>query len=69
MQEPGWESLLGGGIAGIVLGSLYMLIQCCKNRESRCSSICFDMELRNARQLQEIHRTLTTVRADRPPEV
>ena len=68
MEQPAWESLLGGGVAGIVLGSVYMLIQCCKNRESRCSSICFDMELRNARQLQEIHRTLTN-RSERPPEV
>ena len=58
-MDPTLESAIGGGIAGIVLGSLYLLIQCCKNRESRCSSMCFDLEIRNARTLEQIHRTIT----------
>ena len=66
--DPTVEAAMGGGIAGIVLGVFYLLIQACKNRESRCSSICFDMEIRNARQLRDIHRTITT-RSNELPEV
>ena len=67
-MDPGLETAIGGGVAGIILGALYLLIQCCKNRESRCSSLCFDLEIRNARTLQEIHRTITN-RGERPPDV
>ena len=60
MDDPTLEAAMGGGFAGLILGSLYLIIQCCKNRESKCTSLCFGLEIRNARQLADIHRSVTT---------
>ena len=54
-----------GGATGILFGVLYVLLQCCKGRNSKCSSVCFDFELSNQRVLHEIHRSVTQ-RGDQP---
>ena len=59
-MDEALTTALGGGVAGLFFLAAYLLIQFCKNRESRCASFCCEMELTNNRRLGEIHRTLTS---------